>query len=172
MLPPAKRTWMDQLALQYRLVRTSSAYNSNCPSDLSVHQRLKLHFSHLQLYWSRIVELQKVVGLEAAHFSPEDQFELIFVVTEKISHDLAESAASPFGETREKWEEYKRVFESLSYEINPFEFAERCSKCALLLARITLPKPAQEALIPLEESQLLALQGRASSTSGLRMVSN
>ena len=157
-LPPEQRGATARMFQFFRLLRRRIRYNRNCPKELPTHQRLRLHFTYLQLYWAKIVEFQMAVGLEAAYFCPREQFEVIALVTRKAQRDLRQSVL-PFGESNDRWQEYLTLLDSLSYDINPYEFAERCSKCLQLLEAINSPHSVQTPPIGMDTTHFFRLAG-------------
>lgn len=168
-LPPPHRSVSEAVWLYFRLWRGSLRYNRNCPTALPTHQRLRLHFTYLQLYWCKVVEFQTAVGLEAAHFCPREQFELIALVTRKARRDLRRGVL-PFGETADKWDEYLELLNSLSYELNPYEFAERCSRCLKLLEHINRPRGGEGEPIKMDTSHFFRLAGASVPAGGLKLA--
>lgn len=168
-LPPNNRTASERISQFFRMFRRKMRYDRNCPSALPTHQRLRLHFTYLQLYWAKVVEFQTAVGLEAAYFCPREQFELIALVTKKAQRDIKHSVL-PFGETMDKWNDYLSVLDSLSYDINPFEFAERCSRCLGLLEFVNSPRSAQTTPIGMDTTHFFKLAGASVSGPRLKLV--
>ena len=168
LLPPQNRTLRERILQHFRLLRRRFSYHRNCPTSLPTHQRLRLHFTYLQLYWSKITELQHAVGLEAAYFCPLDQFELIVLVTRMAERDMKRTVL-PFGKIMDNWKDYLATFNSLSYDINPYEFSERCSRCEALLEDINNPTSADGSPIKMDTAHFFRLAG-ASPGPRLKVV--
>jgi len=134
-LPPGERSILNRLALSFRMNRLRKEYQTNCPASLPVARRLLLHFSYLELYWSRIAAYQDASGLETANFTPAEQFYRIVVLTEIARQDVRRSAGLIKGLSND-FAAYDQACRSLSHELNPFEFAERCGQCHQLAAEI------------------------------------
>lgn len=171
MIAPRDRSLLEFLRLSFRLWRRGLRYSRNCPTALPTHQRLRLHLTYLQLYWCRVVEFQAAVGLEAAYFCPAEQFEQIFLVTRRAEKDLGSSVIQ-FGETLDKWREYTALLATLSHDLNPFEFAERCSRCLKLLEHINRPRTEEAAPIPMDTSHFFRLAGAPASPLKLKVPAN
>ena len=169
LLPPQNRSMSERIYQFFRLARRRMRYNRNCPPALPTHQRVRLHFTYLQLYWSKIAEFQQALGLEAAYFCPRDQFELAAIVTRKAERDLKQSVL-PFGKTMDRWKDYLSVFNSLSYDINPYEFSERCSRCLRLLDEINDPHGADGSPIRMDTAHFFRLAGGAPTGGKLKLV--
>lgn len=170
LLPVQNRSIKERLFQFLRMARRRMRYNRNCPTSLPTHQRLRLHFTYLQLYWSKITEFQQAVGLEAAYFCPREQFELIFLVTRMAERDMKHTVL-PFGRIIDKWKDYLAGFNSLSFDINPYEFAERCSRCESLLEEINNPSGADGSPIKMDTAHFFRLAG-ASPGPKLKLVEN
>ena len=168
LLPPQNRSIRDRLFQFLRLLRRRMRYNRNCPTSLPTHQRLRLHFTYLQLYWGKITEFQQAVGLEAAYFCPREQFELIVLVTRMAEREMKHTAL-PLGKIMDNWKDYLAALNSLSYDINPYEFSERCSRCHNLLEEINNPASADGTPIKMDTAHFFRLAG-ASPGPKLKVV--
>jgi hypothetical protein len=127
-LSPGERTIRSKLHLLMRLRVVRQSYDALRPFGQTAVERARFHFGQLEPCWSRVIEFQRVIGLEAAHFTPREQFEKIFVVSAFADREFA-SAENTMLDVFGSWQTYKTHLQKLSYGVNPFEFGELCGRC-------------------------------------------
>jgi hypothetical protein len=128
-LGPDERCVRTKLQLFLRLWAARQKYEQNRPFGATPLERLRFHLTHLGICWCKVVQFQRVIGLEVTHFVPRDQFEIIYVVSAFVRRELENSRRElePF---LERWGVYELHFGKLGYGVNPFEFAEICLRCS------------------------------------------
>jgi hypothetical protein len=150
MLPPNQRCVRAKLQLFLRLWVARQKYEQLRPYGKTAAARIRFHLAHLEYGWSRIVEFQRVLGLEMAHFCPSDQFETVYVIF--VERELADPDNAMVTLT-EKWKAYQAALRKLSYDLNPYEFGETCSRCLAILVDIAEPDDKSNPAIPMAPSE-------------------
>jgi hypothetical protein len=123
-------------------------------------ERVRFHLRQLESAWSRVVEFQKVLGLEVVHFVPREQFETIYIVSRLIEDEL-EDEKNTILDIRAKWDRYRSLLNRLDHHLNPFEFGEVSGHCAAIVRELARPVVAQEPPVPMPQTKLPIEPGAA-----------
>lgn len=160
MLHPNDRCVRAKLQLFLRLWVARQKYEHLTPHGKTATERFRFHLAHLESCWSKVVEFQRVLGLEAVHFAPRDQFEKIYVVSAYADREM-QDPQNTVVDVHSTWAIYRDTLGRLSHSLNPFEFGEACSHCYRNILELNRP-PAQPPgnVIPLDAAQLSQLEGR------------
>jgi hypothetical protein len=116
---------MPAVKAYLRLSSLEGDYLDSSPTG-TVAERVTWHLNNLRVEWAKIVHFQRAIGLEAAHFSPREHFEQILVISGALNRDLL---AKDNTVLVDKWGRYTTVLRALSFDVDPFTFGERCTKC-------------------------------------------
>jgi hypothetical protein len=157
-LAPRDRTIRGNLLLFLRLRVVRQSYDSLRPFGDTPSERARFHLAELQDCWAKVVEFQRVLGLEDAYFTPREQFEKIYVISAFAEREL-QGKDNTVLDFAGSWQLYRTNLEKLSHDLNPFEFTELCSRCFRALQEFTRPSAPPTNLIPLPSAELARLQG-------------
>jgi hypothetical protein len=146
------------LQLFLRLWVARQKYEDLRPYGETSAERIRFHLSRLHACWGQVAAYQQALGLEIAHFAPADQFELIYVIGAFVDREL-QSGQNTILDIQGSWMAYFDSLRMLSYQINPYEFAETCSRCLRIISALAGPAGAPAELIPLEQKYLANLHG-------------
>ena len=168
-LSPSERCVRSKLQLFMRLWVTRQRYENLRPYGSTCAERIGFHLRQLDACWTRIVEFQKVLGLDVALFHPRDQFEQVYVVSAFVDRELAnpENSLLDFAPA---WRSYQQALGHLSHELNPFEFGETCTRIHRVIRSLTNPETEPAELIRLEERDLARLHGMGQGTLSMKIT--
>ena len=150
------KLWLHKQEFQKR--------TQSLPSD---GEKIRFYLSELSGLWGRAANVQQAVGLEISHFYPLDDFMDIYALSWNLEK-LISGGSHTFLDIKEHWEEYLSNLGALGYDLNPFDFAERCARCSKLAEKLNGGFMAAE-VIPLEDRHRARLGGLAPSPRKLRM---
>jgi hypothetical protein len=163
MLRPDARCVRSKLALFLRLWMVRHRYEQMRPFGNSSAESLRFHLRQLQLNWERVLEFQKVLGLDVVAFAPREQFESIYVISAYVERELG-SKRNTIIDVTDLWREYARSFSALSHEINPFEFGEACARCCLVIQHLNRQIEPDEKVVPFNQRESFPTTGSRAAT--------
>jgi hypothetical protein len=147
-LAPNERSVRGKIQLFLRLWIARQKYEQLRPFGTSSGARLRFHLAHLEYSWSRVVNFQKVLGLDTSQFLPREQFETIYIVSAFASRELRANLCAT-DRWREKWFAYEKRLSALSHDLNPFDFGEACLHCSRAIQELANPETPPEADPPI-----------------------
>lgn len=149
MLAPSERCVRSKLQLFLRLWVARQKYEGLRPfGGETSAKRVRFHLEQLQACWDRVVEVQKSLSSEIEHFSPMDKFEFIYVISAYIDRELTHKDNTLIG-LQAKWSAYQVALRRLNYEMNRFDFADRCQRCQAIVLDLNTPaEPEAAEIIP------------------------
>lgn len=130
-------------------------------------ERIQFYLSQLSIAWSRVIQFQTAIGLEAAYFNPFKDFLRIFALTSQLEKVISNRHFT-FIDMTENWDLYLSAMRSLGYDLNPFDFNDRSVRCFSYIEQLNGCRMEPEA-IPLEDRELAQLAGFAESGMRLQM---
>jgi len=130
-------------------------------------ERIRFFLSELKSTWARIVHTQQAVGLEITQFNPHKDFLTVYALSWNLEKLIATGQHS-FLDILEGWQDYISNLSALGFDLNPFDFGERCARCLKLVDKLN-GGFIEAQLIPLEDRHLARLGGMAPSPRKLRM---
>jgi hypothetical protein len=148
MLAPDERSVRGKLQLFLRLWVARQRYEALRPFGETAAQRTRFHLEQLTACWNHVIESQRALGLEVLHFNPRDKFELIHVITAFADREINHSSNTIL-DIKGRWSAYQFAFDRLSYELNPYDFCDACSRCYKLLLDLFLPPADHAEIIPM-----------------------
>ncbi len=160
MLRPDERCVRGKLQLFLRLWVARQKYEGLRPFGDTSAQRIRFHLNQLRACWDHVVDFQRALGLEVMHFSPTDKFELIYVISAFVERELVQPTNTILN-LQGRWNAYRQALQKLSYQLNPYDFSDACSRCHKIILEIVTP-PAPESLadiIPLPKQDVAHLNG-------------
>jgi hypothetical protein len=150
-LHPDDRSILRKLRLLLRLWIARQKYEQLQPFGTTSSARIRFHVAHLEYAWSRVINFQKVLGLETSHFVPRDQFEMIYTISRYVEKELS-AAECALDRWKDGWIVYEQRLNRLSHALNPFEFAEASLRCYRAIQELG-PHPAETTdPIPMKKS--------------------
>lgn len=159
-LAPQERCVRAKLQLLLRLWLAKQKYGLAGRSGGTSAERVRFHLSQLEAAWCRVVEFQKVLGLEVAHFVPREQFETIYIVSRLIDDEL-DDENNTILDIRPKWNRYRSLLNRLDHHLNPFEFGEVSGHCAAVVRELAQPVVLEEPPVPMPPPKLPVEPGAA-----------
>lgn len=148
MLAPSERCVRTKLQLFLRLWMARQKYEQLRPFGDTSAKRIRFHLEQLCACWEHVLEFQRALGMEVIPFGPRDKFELIYVVTAFIDRELRHPENTIL-DIHGRWDAYQHAMEKLSHELNPYDFADACSRCQKIIAEIILPPEPDSQIIPM-----------------------
>ena len=88
MLHPDERCVRGKLQLFLRLWVARQKYEGLRPFGDTSAQRIRFHLNQLRAVWDHIIDFQGALGLEVMHFTPNDKFELVYVISAFVEREL------------------------------------------------------------------------------------
>jgi hypothetical protein len=154
MLAPSERCVRSKLQLFLRLWVARQKYEGLRPfGGETSAKKIRFHLEQLQACWEQVVEVQKSLSMEVDHFTPMDKFELIYVISAFIERELHQKNNTLIG-LQAKWSAYQVALRRLNYEMNRFDFADRCRRCHAIIVDMSTPEEPQPAeIIPFRPSR-------------------
>src|SRR3954466_4201373 len=104
-LAPNERCVSAKLQLFLRLWVVRQKYEHISPDEGKNGERIRFHLSYLKVCWSKVVEFQKAIGLEILPFMPREEFELIYVISALIEHEL-QTPRNTIVDSMGRWRNY------------------------------------------------------------------
>jgi hypothetical protein len=162
MLAPRERGVRSKLQLFLRLWVARQKYEGLRPfGGESSARKIRFHLEQLQACWDHVVEVQKSLAMEVEHFSPMDKFELIYVISAFIDRELTHKDNTLIG-LQAKWSAYQVALRRLNYEMNQYDFADRCQRCQAIIADLCKPEEPEAAeIIPFLPQRLARARAAA-----------
>ena len=159
MLAPRERGVRSKLQLFLRLWVARQKYEGLRPfGGETSAKRIRFHLEQLQACWDHVVEVQKSLAMEVEHFTPMDKFELIYVISAFIDRELTNKDNTLIG-LQAKWSAYQVALRRLNYEMNGYDFADRCQRChEIIVDMCTAPEPEAAEVIPFIPQRLAKLR--------------
>jgi hypothetical protein len=159
MLAPSERCVRSKLQLFLRLWVARQKYEGLRPfGGESSAKKIRFHLEQLQACWDHVVEVHKSLSMEVEHFTPMDKFEFIYVISAFIDRELHQKNNTLIG-FQAKWSAYQVALRRLNYEMNRFDFADRCRHCHEIIVDMSKPEEPQAAeIIPFRPSKPRAAQ--------------
>jgi hypothetical protein len=148
MLAPSERCVRAKLQLFLRLWMARQKYEQLRPFGDSSARRIRFHLQQLCACWDKVLESQRALGMEVIHFGPRDKFELIYVITAFVDRELRHPENTIL-DLHGRWNAYHQALNKLSYDLNPYDFADACSRCQKLIAEMILPPEPETEVIPM-----------------------
>ncbi len=148
MIPPSERSVRGKLQLFLRLWVARQRYEQLRPFGDTAADRTRFHLEQLTACWNNVIELQRALGLEVQHFNPQDKFELIYVITAFADREI-NHPSNTILDIKPRWSAYQFALTRLTYELNPYDFCDACSRCYKLLLDMFLPAPDEAEIIPM-----------------------
>jgi len=149
MLAPSERCVRSKLQLMLRLWVARQKYEGLQPfGGESSAKKIRFHLEQLQACWDKVVEVQKAHSMEVEHFTPMDKFVLIYVISAFIDRELTHKNNTLIG-LQAKWSSYQVALRRLNYEMNRYDFGDRCQRChEIVLDLCKVPEPEAAEVIP------------------------
>jgi hypothetical protein len=157
-LRPEDRSVLGKLQLFLRLRVVRQSYEQLAPPGATSAERIQFHLAQLENCWSKVIEFQRVLGLEAVQFAPREQFEKIYVVSVYAEREFID-VNNTMLDAEGSWETYRRNLAKLSFELNPFDFAEVCLHCQQSIFELNWPAARPPNVISLDSNQAAKLHG-------------
>jgi hypothetical protein len=132
MLQPDARCVRSKMGLFLRLWVTRHRYEQLRPYGSNTQECLRFHLRQLQALWARVLSCQRALGLEISAFTPREHFEAVFIVSGYVQREVDSPRNAAFQLTA-RWRDYVKELESLSHDVNPFEFGEICTRCGRIV---------------------------------------
>ena len=148
MLAPDERSVRGKLQLFLRLWVARQKYEQLRPFGDTAAQRTRFHLEQLTGCWNHVIEFQRALGLEVMQFNPKDKFELIYVITAFADREINHSSNTIL-DMPSRWKAYQFALDRLTYDLNPYDFCDACSRCYKLLLDLFLPPAEQAEIIPM-----------------------
>src|SRR5688572_28155806 len=123
MLAPGERSVRGKLQLFLRLWVARQRYEQLRPFGDTSAQRIRFHLEQLTACWNYIVESQRTLGLEVMLFSPQDKFELVYVITAFADREV-NHASNTILNLKPGWTAYQSALARLSHDLNPYDFCD------------------------------------------------
>lgn len=149
MLAPRERGVRSKLQLFLRLWVARQKYEGLRPfGGETSAKKIRFHLQQLQACWDHVVEVHKSLSMEVEHFTPMDKFVMIYVVSAFIERELTNKDNTLIG-LQAKWSAYQVALRRLNYEMNRYDFADRCQRCHEIVADMCkVPEPEAAEVIP------------------------
>jgi hypothetical protein len=160
-------SFTEVMKFEAKLWLHKQEFQKRAQSFSSDGEKIRFLLAELNLLWTRAASVQQAVGLEISHFYPLDDFMGIYALSWNLEKLICEGSHT-FLDIKEAWAEYISNLGALGYDLNPFDFGERCGRCAKLAEKLNGGFIAA-AVIPLEDHHRARLGGLPPPARKLRM---
>ena len=165
MLHPDERCVRGKLQLFLRLWVARQKYEGLRPFGDTSAQRIRFHLNQLRAVWDHIIDFQGALGLEVMHFTPNDKFELVYVISAFVERELVQPNNTII-DLPGRWSAYRKALQKLGHQLNPYDFSDACSRCHKIIVDIVTPAATEE---PGEVISLYQKSPHLSGTEFLKM---
>ena len=148
MIAPNERCVRARLQLFLRLWMARQKYEQLRPFGDSSVRRVWFHLKQLHACWDHVIEFQRTLGLEVFHFTPRDKFEWIYIINGFVERELRHPENTIL-EMNARWNTYQAAVNRLSFDLNPYDFCDACSRARKIIADLVLPPDPDSQIIPM-----------------------